>query len=128
MLDQSKTFEEKIGQVIDQTTKAQRDLRQQLSEQSKVFEEKGNQSTEQFVKTHRDLRQQLLDQSKTLRDEIQQKHETLSTLVNQMAQELRSDKTDRSALAALFKELAMRLEGEFKLSDTDTIMTINPES
>jgi hypothetical protein len=33
--------------------------------------------------------------------------------------ELRDDKADRTALADLFTEMAMRLKGDFKLPDSD---------
>ena len=45
-------------------------------------------------------------------DEIRQRNDSLSALLETRVQELRHAKTDRSALAALFVELAVRLKDE----------------
>ncbi len=57
----------------------------------------------------RQLQQQLLDQSKTLRDEGRQQNEAISAALDRATQELRTEKTDRVALAALFAEVSARL-------------------
>ncbi len=51
-------------------------------------------------------------ESRKLLDEIRQRNESLSALLETRVQELRHAKTDRSALAALFVELAVRLKDE----------------
>lgn len=60
----------------------------------------------------RELREQLLNQSKTLHDEIRQKYEEILAVLDREASELRHQKTDRSSLAALFTELAIRLNSQ----------------
>ncbi len=57
-------------------------------------------------------RQELMAESRKLLDEIRQRNESLSALLETRVQELRHVKTDRSALAALFVELAVRLKDE----------------
>ena len=57
-------------------------------------------------------RQELMAESRKLLDEIRQRNESLSSLLENRVQELRNAKTDRSALAALFVELAVRLKDE----------------
>lgn len=57
----------------------------------------------------RELRQQLLAQSKTLDDEIRQKYQELLAILERRTQDLRSEKTDRAALASLFREMALRV-------------------
>ncbi len=57
-------------------------------------------------------RQELMAEARKLLEEIRQRHESLSALVENRVQELRRAKTDRSALAALFVELAVRLKDE----------------
>ena len=57
-------------------------------------------------------RQELMAESRKLLDEIRQRNDSLSTLLETRVQELRNAKTDRSALAALFVELAVRLKDE----------------
>ncbi len=90
-------------------------LSQGVKETFRAFDKRAGQMDEQSAKNQRELRQQLLDQSKTLGDEIRQKHGELLSALEREAVELRTDKTDRSALAALFTEIAMRLNNDFKI-------------
>ena len=57
-------------------------------------------------------RQELMTETRKLLDEIRQRNESLSALLETRVQELRHAKTDRSALAALFVEMAVRLKDE----------------
>jgi DNA anti-recombination protein RmuC len=57
-------------------------------------------------------RQELMAESRKLLDEIRQRNDSLSALLETRVLELRNAKTDRSALAALFVELAVRLKDE----------------
>jgi hypothetical protein len=69
----------------------------------------------QAVQGQRDLRHQLLEQSKTLGEEIRRKYEEVSTTLEREVAELNNDKTDRASLSALFTELALRLNRDFKI-------------
>ncbi|MEA5602172.1 hypothetical protein [Nostoc sp. UHCC 0252] len=85
------------------------------SKTTSIFlEKKITQFEEQNTNNQRELREQILNQSKNLQDDIQQKSQEILTLLEREAQELRRDKTDRSHLAAIFAELAMRLNAENK--------------
>ncbi|HEY6146249.1 MAG TPA: hypothetical protein VIZ69_01070, partial [Thermoanaerobaculia bacterium] len=66
-----------------------------------------------------ELRQQILDQSKSLTDEIRTRVKESAALLSRELKELRSDKTDRSALAGIFTEAAMRLSGDTKPSSKE---------
>src|ERR1051325_172733 len=90
-------------------------LAQGIKETARAFEKRAAQMDEQATRSQRELRQQILDQSKSLNDEIRQKYEELTGLLQREAEELRADKTDRSALAALFTEVAMRLNNDSKI-------------
>lgn len=90
-------------------------LSREMQEASKSLEKKLGQADEQNSRSQRDLRQQILDQSKNLSDEIRQKHEEISAMLAREVAELSRDKTDRSALAALFSEVALRLNDDFKI-------------
>jgi DNA anti-recombination protein RmuC len=90
-------------------------LSREMQAASKSLEKKLGQADEQNSRSQRELRQQILDQSKTLSDEIRQKHEEISAMLAREVAELSHDKTDRSALAALFSEVALRLNDEFKI-------------
>ncbi|HEX8144793.1 MAG TPA: hypothetical protein VF553_19645 [Pyrinomonadaceae bacterium] len=90
-------------------------LSQDIKETARALEKRTAQMDEQTARSQRELRQQILDQSKSLNDEIRQKYEELTAALQREALELRTDKTDRSALAALFTEVAMRLNNDFKI-------------
>ncbi|MBA3767420.1 MAG: hypothetical protein H0W99_10600 [Acidobacteria bacterium] len=86
-----------------------------ITDTARAFEKKAAQMDEQSAKSKSELRQQILDQSKSLNDDIRQKYEQLTAALQREAADLRTDKTDRSALAALFTEVAMRLNNDFKI-------------
>lgn len=90
-------------------------LTRELRDLSRSTDRRVAQLDEQASKSARDLRQQMLDQARQLSDEIRQKFDELAATLDREAGELRSDKTDRAALAALFTEMAMRLTGELTL-------------
>ena len=100
------------GERADAVKEISRDLR----ETAKNLEKKLAQLDEQATKGQRELRQQILDQSKSLTDEIRTRVKESAALLTRELKELRSDKTDRSALAGLFTEAAMRLSGDTKPS------------
>jgi hypothetical protein len=77
-----------------------------------ALEKKFAQFEEQTTNSHRELREQILNQSNSLQDDIRQKYEEIVTLLEREAKELRRDKTDRSSLASLFTELAIRINSD----------------
>ena len=91
---------------------AVKELAQEHKDTTKSLEKKIAQLDEQATKSDRDLRQQILNQSKSLDDEIRQKYEEILAVLEREAKQLRTDKTDRSTLATLFAELAMRMNIE----------------
>ncbi|NWF58376.1 MAG: hypothetical protein HXY43_03425 [Fischerella sp.] len=76
------------------------------------LEKKLTQIDEQTSIKGRELREQILNQSQSLQDDIRQKYEEILALLQREAQELRTEKTDRSTLAAMFTELAIRLNSK----------------
>ena len=94
-------------------------LSRELQDTGKSLERKLAQFDEQTTRAQRELRQQILDQSKNLSDEIRQKADELSALLDRQVAELGNAKTDRAALAGLFSEVALRLNNEFKIPGND---------
>jgi len=90
-------------------------LSRELHETRDNLASKLQQSLELTTKGQRDLRQQILDQSRGLAEEMRRKYDELAASLTRDIQELDKDKMDRSSLSALFRELAMRLNNEFKL-------------
>jgi hypothetical protein len=92
-----------------------KELSSELTDLAKGIEKKTTLLEDQASKAQRDLRQQILDQSRNLSEEIQEHRKELSAAQDQAVQQLRTEKTDRAALAALFMEASMRLNNEFKI-------------
>ena len=102
------------------TEQAQRDdatkeVSQELRDSTKSLEKKIGQLDEQSNQRQRELRQQILEQSKSLDDDMRQKYESILGVIDREVQELRTDKTDRSTLAALLTQIAMQLNNEFEI-------------
>ena len=107
---------ERIKTEQGERSDAVKEISRELRETAKNLEKKLAQLDEQATKGQRELRQQILDQSKSLTDEIRNRVKESAALLTRELKELRSDKTDRSALAGLFTEAAMRLSGDMKPS------------
>ena len=90
-------------------------LSRELQEAIRSVEGKLTQFQNQTTETQRDLRQQLLDQSKSLNEEIRRKHDELSATIEREVADLSHEKTDRASLSALFTEVALRLNNDFKI-------------
>ncbi len=93
---------------------AGKDLSRELRETAKGLEKKLAGLDEQTTRSQRELRQQILDQSKALTEEIRTRIRESATALSKELKELRAEKTDRTALAGLFTEAAMRLTNETK--------------
>jgi len=103
---------ERIKAEHEARTDADKDLSRELRDQTKAAEKKFGQIDDQLARVQRELRQQLLDAQQKLGDDIQrQSQDNLARLASE-ASELRTEKVDRSALAAMLTELAMRLTSE----------------
>ena len=96
----------------NERSEAVKGLAQELHELEKSSEKRLSQLEEQAATSQRELQQQILDRSRSLSEEIRQRYAEHSAILERAIEELRADKADRSALAALFTELAMRLNGE----------------
>jgi hypothetical protein len=93
-------------------TAEERRLSQSIVDAAKAAEERMATLSDQVGMQHRELRAQLLEETKTIADEVQRRHADLLALVERDAAELRDGKADRTALSALFMEVALRLRGE----------------
>lgn len=106
---------ERLRAEQNDRTEATQGLSQDLKNSAIAFEKRIGQLDDQLARSQRELRQQILDQSKNLSEEIRHKHEEVSAALERDSRELREDKAGRSALAALFTEMAMRLNNEFTI-------------
>jgi exonuclease VII large subunit len=71
----------------------------------------------------RELRQQLLELNKNISAEIRKKGEESTQALDQTAEELRAGKVDRSALAEILMEIAVRMSDE--LAEKSSLETEN---
>lgn len=110
---------EALGERVVAEQDSRVDSVEQLSkgvkETFRAVDKKTAQMDEHSARAQRELREQMLEQSKTLSNDLRQKYSELLAALEREATELRADKTDRSALAALFTEVAMRLNNDFKI-------------
>jgi len=118
-------LENYVKQEVDSLTQRlkneqkERDIQvKALAEENKNIsinlENKLTQFDEQTTKSQRELHEQIFNQSKSLQDDIQKKSQEILVLLEREVQQLRRDKTDRSNLAAMFAELAVRLNADNK--------------
>jgi DNA anti-recombination protein RmuC len=99
----------------DNRATAARDLSRELNETAQTLEKKTTQLDDQIARGLREARQQLHDQEQRLVDELRLRADEILTRLARESQELRTDKADRAGLAALFTEMAMRLNDQFRL-------------
>jgi DNA mismatch repair ATPase MutS len=92
-----------------------KELTRETRDSAKSFEKKLSQLEEQLSSAQTDLRTRILDQSKSLSNQIQKVKDEIEAALEQEAETLRNDKTDRAQLADLFAELSLRLKDELEL-------------
>jgi len=119
-LDSLEAFFKSETESLSARLKAERDEREEtLNNLSRELKATASQLSKKILDLDSKLaqersaaRQELMAESRKLLDEIRQRNESLGALLETRVQELRHAKTDRSALAALFVELAVRLKDE----------------
>lgn len=105
-----KTEKSERGEALHEVSRELRDA-------ANALEKKVTQLDDQMAQGSGELRTRILEQSKALTAEMAERHREVSALLDREVQALRTDKTDREALADLFNELAMRLKKEFTLPE-----------
>ena len=98
-------------------SEALKEAARELRDTAKALEKRLGQLDDQMAAGNSELRGRMLEQSKALTAEIAAKHRDISASLDREVQVLRTDKTDREALADLFTELAMRLKNELTLPE-----------
>ena len=110
------SLSERIKTEQAERTESGKEISRELREAARTLEKKLAQLDDVTSKAQRELRQQILDQSKALTEEIRNRIRETATALTKELRELRSEKTDRSALASLFTDAAMRLSNDSKQS------------
>lgn len=104
---------ESLVKGLDSERKERGDNDEQMSREMRdccaAQTKKDEQLEKSLETTARDLREFVLGQSKALGDEISRKHQQASDELKRTAETLRDEHVDRSVLASLFTETALRL-------------------
>jgi len=103
---------ERLKAEHEARTDAVKDLAREFRDSGKANEKKFGQIDDQIARVQRELRQQLLDTHQKISDEIQRQAQESTARLARESSELRADKVDRAALAAMLTEMAMRLTDE----------------
>jgi paraquat-inducible protein B len=90
-----------------------------VQESNQTLSAKLGEAQEQTARAHSALRQQILSQSQDLSDEMRRKQDEITALIQQEVADLNHGKADRSSLATLLTEMAMRLNNDLKLPATN---------
>ncbi len=83
-----------------------------VTELANNLERKTRQIEDRGIRAEREFRDQLLAQSRSASEELRGKIEEVIETMDRLSGELRERKVDRGAMAALFTEVAMRLNNE----------------
>ena len=109
------SLESRLKSEKDERSENHRQLAGELKSTGVSITKKIGEVEDQNSQAQRELRKELLQQSKDLGEDIRAKTEELTALLDRRVRELRNEKTDRAALAGLLTEVAMRLTDEFKV-------------
>ncbi len=90
-------------------------LSRDVKEQGETFARKLGDSDGRHSDAERVIRNDLAAKSSEISDDIQRRTQDLAALLDKRFRELGTAKTDRAALASLFTEVALRLQGDFDL-------------
>jgi predicted transcriptional regulator len=119
MKQEADSLADRIKTEHEERTDATKDLAREAHDTAKAFEKKTGQLDDQISRAQRDLRQQILELHQRMSDELKQKTDEVIARLNQEADQLRHDKTDRATLAALLTEMALRLTNELSIPGVD---------
>jgi uncharacterized protein YijF (DUF1287 family) len=109
---EAEALAQRIKGEYEARTMATKELSRQLQDTTGEFEKRSGAIEDQLARAQRELRQQILDVQQQLTAEIRQRFDALQAQLRQEAVDLRNAKTDRSTLAALFTEVAMKLASD----------------
>jgi len=96
-------------------TEGLKEISREIKDASKAIEKKLGQLEEQMSDGQSELRAKLLEHSKAMSGEIEKLRRDGASALDREVQTLRHEKTDREALADLLAEFSLRLKNELEL-------------
>ena len=106
-----KTLLDRLKGEQSERMAALKDAGRELKETAQGLERKLMALTDKLTESERALREQAREQAEALEGQISVRHEDGQAALERTAAELRHSKVDRTALSALFAELALHLGG-----------------
>lgn len=106
-------FEAVAGRITEEQVEranANKLLSRDLGKLSDQVDKKTAKLDDRIAKSSSDLRQRILDQSKGLTKELRENYEKLSQLMQEEVDTLQGDKLDRTVLAGLLTDMALRIQ------------------
>jgi uncharacterized phage infection (PIP) family protein YhgE len=94
-----------------------KDISREIKDGMKVIEKKLGQLEEQMSDGQSELRAKMLENSKAVTNEIEKLRRETAAALDREIDVLRDEKTDRAALADLFSEFSLRLKDKFELPE-----------
>src|SRR5271155_1475847 len=94
-----------------------KDISRELKDAAKGLEKKIGQLEESFADGQSELRGKILEHSKAVMNEIDKLRREAAAALDSEVETLRSEKTDRAALADLFAEFSLRLKNDLELPE-----------
>lgn len=94
-----------------------KEISRELKDAAKMLEKKLGQIEEQMSDGQSELRAKLLEHSKAIAGEIEKLRRDASSALDREVTALRNEKTDREALADLFAEFSLRLKNDLELPE-----------
>jgi hypothetical protein len=110
--DETESLVGRIKAEHEDRVDANAGLSRELKDTGAALERRLSALDDQSSKRQRELRQQMLEQHQRLSDDLRQKVDEVLAALARETGELRSDKADRATLAALLTEMAMRLTND----------------
>ena len=102
-------FKKEVTALLDRIKKEQADREAGAKSLSGDLDSRSRALEDHITSDTRALREELHDQSKSLEGEMRRRHDEVAAALSRAVSDLRHVKTDRSALSALFAELAVRI-------------------
>jgi hypothetical protein len=119
--DETESLVGQIKAEHEDRVDANASLSRELKDTGAALERRLSSLDDQSSKRQRELRQQMLEQHQRLSDDLRQKVDEVLAALARETGELRSDKADRATLAALLTEMAMRLTNDLHVPGAEDL-------
>jgi hypothetical protein len=119
--DETESLAGQIKAEHEERIDANASLSRELKDTAAALERRLSSLDDQSSKRQRELRQQMLEQHQRLSDDLRQKVDEVLAALARETGELRSDKADRATLASLLTEMAMRLTNDLHVPGAEDL-------